>query len=168
MKTFYIKQSVFSIKERYKIYNNQEELCYHCEGKLLTITSEKQLIDTLQSKPLYTLKRKIMSLLPTYTITSPNGEVVATLRRILSLLHPRFDIQGVYGDYQVHGDFLAHDFAIEGASGTLVSVHKKWVAWGDVYEISIEEETQEAFWIAIVILIDDYLYNEKQQSSRGR
>ena len=43
MKTFYIKQSVFSIKERYKIYNNQEELCYHCEGKLLTITSEKQL-----------------------------------------------------------------------------------------------------------------------------
>jgi uncharacterized protein YxjI len=168
MKTYYVKQSVFSIKDRYKVYNDQEEICYHCEGKLLTITSEKKLIDSLQSQPLYTLKRKLMSLIPTFIIMDQDGQVIATLRRMISLLRPRFDIQGIFGNFQVNGDFLAHDFSIEGGAGTLVSVHKKWVAWGDVYEIAIEDESHAAFWIAIVILIDDYLYNEKQQSSRGR
>jgi uncharacterized protein YxjI len=46
-------------------------------------------------------------------------------------------------------------------------VHKKWLSWGDTYEILVDDSFNLDLAIAIVVMIDDYLaVNAAQQQRR--
>ena len=57
-------------------------------------------------------------------------------------------------DWEVNGNFGAHDYEISGARGTVASVHKQWFTWGDCYEICISENENEQLVLAVVLAID--------------
>lgn len=59
-------------------------------------------------------------------------------------------------DWEVNGNFGAHDYEISGARGTVASIHKQWFTWGDCYEICISENENEneQLVLAVVLAID--------------
>ncbi|MFA5381075.1 MAG: LURP-one-related family protein [Candidatus Izemoplasmatales bacterium] len=164
MNTFYLKQKVFAITDRYKIYDEKQNVIFHCESKFLSITHKMKLFDTLTNRHLFTMKRKLFTLLPIYLLFDAADKQVAKIRKRFTLFHHKLDITSSFGDYSIEGNFMAHDFSITKDGQTVADFHKKWISWGDSYEIRIYPEDQIGFYIALVIMIDNCLYNHQNSN----
>jgi len=164
MKTFYLKQKVFSLTDRYKVYDGGQNVVFHCEGKLFSFTHRMDFFDSAKNDILFTIKKQVLSLLPIYHLTAPDGREVATVRKRFTVLKQKLDIESRYGDYTIEGDFFAHEFQISSSAGTVVEFRKKWISWGDSYEIAVLAEENVAFFVALVVMIDDCLHDNEGKS----
>jgi len=167
MKHFYLKQKVFSFADRYKVFDENQKIVYHCDGTLFSFSHKMSLIETATGKLLYTLKRQIFSFLPTYHLTDPNSKEVATIKKRISLFHHRLDIESDFGQFMIDGDVFAHRFSISANGQTVVDFAKKWVSWGDSYEIAVYPEDHIDFFIALVIMIDNCLHDNEHRGQVG-
>ncbi len=164
MSIFYMKQKAFSFKDKYKVLDAAQNQLYHCAGHFFSITRKKELYESKTNKHLYTLKRKLLSFLPKYELSDPEGSVVATIRKKIALLKHKIDISSSMGDFVIEGDFSAHNFAVLENGKEIVTVHKKWVSWGDSYEITISDDTKIPFFLGLVVMIDDCLHSRKNRN----
>ena len=162
MKKLYLKQKVFSFTDRYKIFDENQKVLYHCEGQFFSFSHKMDLFDTGRNKLLFTLRKKIFSLLPTYHLTDPQGVEVATIHKRFTILKHKLDIESKFGEFSIDGDFLGHTFTVTANGQTVVNFQKKWISWGDSYEISIYPEENLEFYVALVIMIDNCLHDGEQ------
>lgn len=162
MKRFYIKQKIFAITDRYKVLDESQNVLYHIESKFFSISHKMDFYRTYDSKHLYTLRRQIFTLLPKYFISTPDEKDIATIVKKLTFLNHRLEISSELGMFTMEGNFLAHDFSVSRDGKTVLDFHKKWISFGDVYEITVYDEELTEFLLALVILIDDCLHDEKK------
>jgi uncharacterized protein YxjI len=165
MQQFYLKQKVFSFTDRYKVYDANQNVVYHCEGHFMSFSHRMDFFATASKKLLFTIRKQIFSLLPVYHLTSADGKEVATVRKRFTLLKQKLDIESIYGNYTIEGDFLAHAFTILSGDSQVVDFQKKWLSWGDSYEIAVHSDQNQEFFVALVVMIDDCLHNDKGQGS---
>jgi uncharacterized protein YxjI len=163
MKHFYIKQKVFAFTDRYKVFDEKQNVVYHVESKLFSLSHRMNFFRDADNTHLFVLRRQILALLPRYFVTTPLGEDVATIQKRFTVLKHKLDISSTLGNFTMTGDFLAHDFAVESGGRTVLEFHKKWISWGDSYEITIHDETNTEFLLALVLLIDDCLHDENRR-----
>jgi len=163
MKRFYIKQKIFAITDRYKVFDESQTIVYHIESKFLSITHKMEFYRTNDSTHLYTLRRQLFTLLPKYFVSTPDGEDIATVSKKFTILHHKLEISSKLGNYTMEGDFLAHDFSVSQDGKSVLDFHKKWLSFGDAYEITIYDEEKIEFLLALVILIDDCLHDENRR-----
>ncbi|MCK7479096.1 MAG: hypothetical protein M0C28_18325 [Candidatus Moduliflexus flocculans] len=60
---------------------------------------------------------------------------------------------------------MAYDFSISSGTTSVVDFHKKWLSWGDSYEIAIHADQNIEFFIALVVMIDDCLHDNEGESN---
>ena len=163
MKRFYIKQKIFAITDRYKVFDETQTIVYHIESKFLSITHKMEFYRTKDSTHLYSLRKQLFTLLPKYYVSTPDGEDIATVVKKFTILHHKLEISSKMGNFTMEGDFLAHDFSVSQDGKSVLDFHKKWLSFGDAYEITIYDENNIEFLLALVILIDDCLHDEKRR-----
>ncbi len=163
MKHFYIKQKVFAITDRYKVYDESQNLLYYCDSKLFSISHKMNMYRQSDSKHLFVLRRQLISLLPKYFVTSPEGADVATVQKKIALLKHKLEITSQFGEFTMTGDIFAHDFSVVQGGNTVVDFHKKWISFGDAYEITVYDDEKTEFLLALVLLIDDCLHDEQRR-----
>jgi len=164
MKRYYIKQKIFAITDRYKVLDENQNVIYHIESKLFSFSHKMYFYRNQDSKHLYTLRRRVFTLLPKYFISTPDDKDIATVVKKLTFLNHRLEILSEMGNFTMEGNFLAHDFGVSCDGKTVLEFHKKWISFGDVYEITIFDEELTDFLLALVILIDDCLHDEKRKN----
>ena len=49
---------------------------------------------------------------------------------------------------------MAHDYTIESGGRYIASIHKRWMTWGDSYEIDINDGEDIILALAVIIAID--------------
>lgn len=157
MKSFYMRQKVFSISDKYNIYDDNNNLMYYCKGQFFSLTSKLRLYSNNDNELFY-IRKKFFSFLPKYQLFK-NEEEIASVYKRFTLFHHTLNIESSYGDLQIEGDFWAHDFQILNSNEVICEVHKMWLTFGDSYCITIHEEKDYDFLIALVILIDNCLHN---------
>ena len=81
-----------------------------------------------------------------------NDVLQAEIVKDFTLFTQHYRVEGM--DWEVNGNFGAHDYEVSGARGTVASVHKQWFTWGDCYEICISENENEQLVLAVVLAID--------------
>jgi uncharacterized protein YxjI len=59
---------------------------------------------------------------------------------------------------------MAHDYTIRYGGRYLASIHKKWMAWGDSFEVDIANDRDILMVVAVIVAIDCVIDNS--QSSR--
>ncbi len=166
MKSFYMKQKVYSIGEKYNIMDENQQVIYHVKGKVFSI---KNKLDMFKGDELvYHLERKLFRLLPQYTLFSPDGSVVATIKKNFTFFGGKMTIDSIFCQMEILGQVWQYDFHVNKNGQEVMSVHKKWLSWGDSYQISIQEDAQEAYYVALVILIDVIFHQQKNHSSSSR
>ncbi|MFH5881750.1 LURP-one-related/scramblase family protein [Liberiplasma polymorphum] len=167
MKNFYVKQKAFSIRDRYKVYDANQNVIYHCEGKMFSWTNRVDIYETHNKRHIFTLSKKVFSFMPTYFLDDPNGNRVAFIKKNFAMLKQSISIETTqYGYFHVEGNVFAHQFTITSDKGIVVTVQKKLFSWGDTYEVAIDEKLAETdLMIAFVIMIDSMLHNQKKGSS---
>ncbi len=165
VKKLYLKQKIFSFADRYKVYDEKQNVVYHCEGKLFSIAHRIDVFDSVKNQQLFTLRRRLFRLMQTYVLTDPQGNEVAQIRRRFSFFKPKIDIEGKFGSLTIDGDLFAHHFSIIQDGTTVVDFSKKWIAWGDSYEITIHPDENTGFFVALVIMIDNALHDNRRDGA---
>ena len=77
---------------------------------------------------------------------------IAQVRKELSFFRPRYYVDGL--NWDVEGDFFAHEYRVTKNGRDIVSIDKEWMTWGDSYELTIAPDADEIVALAVVLTID--------------
>ncbi|WP_291632386.1 LURP-one-related family protein [Clostridium sp.] len=160
---FYIREKVFSIGDNFNIKDVSGKDVFNVMGKIFSIGNKLRIYDMDNNEIVY-IEQKLFKLLPEYNIYL-TGNYAASVKKEFTLFSNRFDIDSNMGNYEIEGDFFAHDFSITKNGSIVAEINKKWVSWGDTYEININEQENYAFILAMVIVIDQVLHDNKKGSN---
>jgi uncharacterized protein YxjI len=154
----YIKQRVFSIGDKYTIFDENENMVYNVESELFTIGAKMHMYNA-GGNELYYIKKKLTLFLAQYEIY--HGDVLcAGISQEFAMFHSKLSVDSSLGKFEINGDFLSMDYEITRNGGYFGSIHKKLLTWGDSYELDILDPENSGFFCALVIAIDNCMHNE--------
>jgi uncharacterized protein YxjI len=151
---YVIREKFFRLTEDSVIYGEDGQPIYEVNGKLFSLHNTLILKD-LAGNELATVKKQIVSLTPKFHITR-HGEDAATVRKkLISLFADRFtvDIPGP-DDLHIKGSLFEHNFTIERSGRLIATVSKRWVALTDTYGVETAEGEDDILILAAVLAID--------------
>jgi len=145
----YIKQKVFSWRERFTVKDEAGADRYFVEGKLLTLARTLTVCDE-QGRAVAQIHRKVFSWRPRYYLEI-GGQTYQLVRK-LTFFRPSFYVEGL--PWQMEGDFLGHDYAVTEGLNVILRLSKYWFAWGDSYELDIADPANELLCLCIALGVD--------------
>lgn len=156
--SLYIKQKIFTIGDRFAVYDQNGNEKYFVEGEIFTFGKRFHIYD-LSGTELFYIEEKVFTFLPKFYIFE-NGTQVAEIIKEFTFFSNEYTVNGP--GWSVTGNFLDHDYDIKSRDGhSVASVTKEWLTWGDTYHIDIADGYHEAFALAVVIVIDACLEKQK-------
>lgn len=158
---FYIKQKVFSIKDKFKVTDEHQNELYEVQGKFMSISNKLEL-KNMQGQVLYYAKKKVLSFMSTYSFFDDHGKEVALIKRKLSF-RPNFSISIMGKNLNIEGSFYGHAFDIIEQGQLVASINKKYLSWGDAYEIDIHKIEHNELYLFVVIIIDQVVHEKKHR-----
>lgn len=151
MTRLYMKQKIFSLRDRFTVKDEREQDRYYVEGEIFTIGKRLHICDMTGNEVAY-IQQKVLTFLPRFFVYV-GGVQIAEIVKEFTFLRPCYRIEGP--GWRVNGDFWAHDYEIVDAGGRpIVTVHKVWLSWGDSYELQITRSEDEVQALATVLAID--------------
>ena len=109
MKTFQLKQELWSLGGRFNISDETGAPHYQCEGSLFRVPKQFTITD-MQGKLVSQIEKKFLSFLPTFKVNLACGESF-TLRKEWTFFKPRYQIENL--KMTIQGDFWDMDFELE-------------------------------------------------------
>ena len=150
---FYMKQKALSFVDKFTIYDELENEAYWVEGDFFTIGKKLDLFDRDNNHKAH-IHQKVLSFLPRYFI-GINGEDVAEVVKHFTLFKQKFSVTGY--DWEVDGDFTAHEYKIYRGDYTIATISKEWFTWGDTYSVDIADGVDPVGVLCVVLIIDAIL-----------
>ena len=146
----YIKQKVFSWKDRFTVWDEYGNDRYYVEGELFSWGKKLHITD-VQGNEVAFIRQKVFSFLPRYFV-AVNDVDVAEIVKEFTFFKPKYRIEGM--NWDVDGDFWNHNYTVCRAGIPVVSIQKEWMTWGDSYELDIANPADEIPALAVVLAID--------------
>lgn len=146
----YMKQKVFSFKDKFTIKAEQGNDKYYIEGEFLSLGKKLHIYDMNHNEVAF-VRQKILAFMPKFTV-EVNGSEVAEIVKRVTFFTPKYYVDGL--SWNVEGDFFAHDYIITSNDRAIVSIHKAWMSWGDTFELDITDDRDEVTALAVVLAID--------------
>ncbi len=146
----YIKQKVFSWRDKFTVKDEAGNDRYFVEGELFSWGKKLHVTD-LGGKEVAFIQQKVFSFLPRYFVYV-GGEEIAEIVKEFSILRPKYSIEGLGWD--INGDFWSHNYMITKNGNPIVTISKEWMTWGDSYELDIADPDDETVALAVVLTID--------------
>ena len=156
----YIRQRIFSIGDKYDIIDESGAPVFNVRSEVFSFGAKIHLCDMTDSE-LYYIEQRLFRFLPEYHIYNMQGECAVVNKR-MSFFKARLDIDSAFGQYEIDGDVFAMDFVITRNGGMVGSIAKKWLSFGDSYELDIGSDEDAGFFCALVVAIDHCLHNENK------
>lgn len=159
---YQVKQKIFSFADSFTIKNEYGDDVYLVRSKVFSF-GKKLTIEDLNSNELVYIEQKLFKLLPQYTIYM-DGRDIATVKKEFSFFTPRFNIESELGEYRIEGEVFSHEFIILKNSSLVGEVSKEWFSFSDTYGVSINDSENQAFMLALIIVIDEVQSSNKHNS----
>lgn len=150
MNTLYMKQKVFSLRGRFAIQDEHQQDRYVIEGSFMQIPKTFTISD-VSGQAITTITKKTFSLLPTFYV-EVDGQGPMTIYKEFTFFRPKYTIDAA--GIEVDGNWWDMDFHVTRDGEMIGRVQKKWLTWGDTYEIEVLDDTMEHLLISIVVAID--------------
>lgn len=158
---YLIREKIFSFSDRFMVKDENDNPQYEVIGKILSIGNKLDIYDMKGNKILY-IEQKLLRFLPEYIIYK-DGNIVARINKELTFFKPRFRIESQFGKFSIDGDVFRHDFNILKNGKPVAWINKKWVTLSDTYSVDISDEEDPAFILAMVIVLDQIFYDDKNR-----
>ncbi|KYR02189.1 hypothetical protein DLAC_01005 [Tieghemostelium lacteum] len=158
LKKLYVKQSVNSIRGKYKVKDEQQNVCYIAKG--VWAWGSKLNIFDANGQLLGVIKEQMATILAKYKIFNHNGEL---LTRVCSTAYfkQRYTLEDTF--LKVRGSFFGYEFTINDGLYDVAKIKKAKFTFGDSYEISIMNLEHEFLVVCMVLILD--LSNHEHHSS---
>lgn len=146
----YLKQKVFSWKDKTNVFDESGNTVYHAESEILSLGKKLHLMNESGEEVSF-IHQKVLSFLPKYFI-GINGEDVAEVTKKMTFMKPKYVVEGP--GWTVTGNFFSHDYVIEKNGTEIASVSKQWMTWGDSFEIDVINSSDAVMVLSVVLVID--------------
>ena len=143
------KQRLFSWFDSYDIYDEYDRVLFSVEGQLSW--GRRLHILNAHGEHVGTLKQRVLTFLPRFELYY-GEEYMGCITKEFSFFRPRYTVEGA--DWEVEGDFWAHDYTVFRGETPVVSIQKEWFTWGDCYALDIRDPADEIQALALVLAID--------------
>lgn len=153
----YIKQHVFTLSDRYSIFNENQETVFDVQKELFSFPARFGIYNS-QNEEVYTIQKDFTLFLQSYKVYK-GQRLCASVQKELSLFKANFSIESEYGSFSIDGDIFDWDFSILKNGEEIGHVHKQWFSWGDSYVLTVLDEQNADFFCALVIAIDNSVHN---------
>lgn len=149
---YIIDERIFSIGNKFDIRTESGDVAYEVIGRVFSLGKKLELVNLRTGNEL-SIQQKLLKILREYRILRGEEEL-ALIRQTLSFFRPKYNIESIYGDYSIEGDFIAYDFNINKDSRPVARISKKFFALRDSYSVDIEPGEDPDFILALVIILD--------------
>ena len=146
----YIRQKVFSWKDKFTVKDFDGRDVYQAEGEFFSFGKKLHIYDMSGNEVAF-IQQKVLSFLPRYYVYVGDNQVAEILKKF-TFLRPKYEVHGL--NWQVEGDFFAHNYVITDGNSMVVEINKEWMTWGDCYELNIAPNANEIIALATVLAID--------------
>ena len=154
----YMKQKVMTIVDKFTIKDEAGNDVYFVEGEFLSLVKKLHVRDQGGNEVAYLQGR--VSFFPRYDVYL-GGEFACSVQKKFTFLLPRYEIEGL--GWEVRGELFAHEYEVFSGDHTIMAIHKRWVSWGDAYEIDIAESENHVLALCVVLGIDAALNREQKR-----
>lgn len=144
-----IKQRVFTLRDTFDVYNDQNNPVWFVESKLLSFAKEIYVYDN-ENRQTAAIRQQLWHLMPRYELWI-NNQYCGCIQKKFALFQ-RYELE--YDGWRVEGDFLGWNYDILGDNGVIASIRKELFNWGDTYVIDIPDPANELACLLIVLAID--------------
>lgn len=146
----YIKQKVFSFKDKFSVYDERGEVKYTAEGEIFTLGKKLHIKDTSDREVIF-IRQRLLTFLPKYEISVNSAEPVEIVKNFTIFKHsytiPQWDVT-------ISGDFFAHEYEVMRNCEKIAHLSKEWFTWGDTYAIEIADPRDELMALASILVVD--------------
>lgn len=165
MRKLYIRQKVFKITDHYDILGESQEVVYRVDQDF-TFIGHRVHVTRPNGAHLFTINRKVLTFLPLFIIEFENGNTIE-LKSRLSIFRKKIDIYPADLGLHVEGSLMQHNFSLFRGDQIVGEIKKTWISWGDVYELTVHDESIQDIIVAVVIAIDHLLDLDSQNASNS-
>jgi uncharacterized protein YxjI len=157
----YIKQKVFSFNDKFTVKDETGADRYFVEGEIFTLGKKLHVYDANHIERIF-IQQKVWTFLPRFFVFV-NELQVAEIVKEFTFLKPRYAVLGL--DWEVNGNFWAHDYEILSQGRIVVSIKKEWLTWGDTYVLDIADPRDELNALAVVLAIDAVMSQQRSAAN---
>lgn len=158
---YQVQEKLFSFRDKFTIKNEYEEDCFNVSSKFLSIGHKLNLED-LNGNLLYYIEQKLFKFLPEYYIYDSTGNQVAKVKKQFTFFTPRFEVESNYGNYELNGNILDHDFEITKNNSLCAVISKRWFSLSCTYGVDINENEDQAFILSLIIVLDKVMDDQNK------
>ena len=157
----YLTQKVFKFLDHYDVYDENQNAIFtvNQKFKFLGFHADVTARGEYQS---FEIDKEIITFLPKYVLTFENREKIYLNFR-LSFIHRKIDVKTTFENLSVRGKFWDMDFEVLKEGEVIADISKKWLTWGDTYEVDIYDDKYTSEILGIVIAIDNQKDMERNQ-----
>ncbi len=157
----YIKQKIFSWKDKFYVKDENGNDRYYIEGELFSLGKKLHIYD-MNNNELAFIHQKVLSFLPRFFVFI-GGIQVAEIVKEFTLFRNKYRIEGL--GWEVDGDFMDHDYEITSMGRPIVSISKEWFTWGDSYMLDIADNVDPINALSVVLAIDCVIEMQRRASA---
>ena len=147
---YHMKQKVFSLGEKYSVFDDIGNLAFYAEGEFLSLKNKVHVYDKNKHEIAF-IKKELLSLLPTYYADIFSFGII-TIKKKFTLFTMKLTVEEM--GLVLEGDFTSHNFTLKKDEREIMTVKKGWFTWGDSYEINLKDEKYTILCICILLAVD--------------
>lgn len=146
----YIKQKVFSFRDKFNIYDENGNVRYTATGEILTLGKKLHITDSTGGEVMF-IRQRLLTLLPKYEIILGGCDAVEISKKFTVFRHEyAIEQWGI----SIRGDFFAHEYEVIRNGNEIAHLSKAWLTWGDTYAIDIADPRDELMALAAILVVD--------------
>ena len=146
----YIKQKIFSFKDKFNIFDEAGEAKYTATGEIFTLGKKLHVTDTADNEVMF-IRQRLLTFLPKYEIILGKAAPVEIVKKFTVFRHeyviPQWNIS-------IQGDFFAHEYEVFRGAVKIAHLSKAWFTFGDAYAIEIPNPDDELMTLAAILVVD--------------
>lgn len=160
---YLVKQRIFAFGDSFNITDEGGRPVYRIQGKVFSLGNKLNIFDLAGNKLIY-IEQKLLRFLPQYEIYE-GDTLVAKVKKQLTFLKARFEIESGFGNFTVEGDMWGYNFSVLRNGEIIAVVSKKLISFSDTYVVEVAEGEKDEFVLALAIVIDQVLHDKNHNNS---
>ena len=162
MKLF-VKEKLFSIRNKYYIYNENKELEYEIESKVISIGDKTTIYDKNHNVVAY-IEQELFHFMPHYNVYIED-EYKYQIKKKFKMFKNDYELSNLY---KVTGSTFNLNFTIINNYGKEIAlVNRKFLSIGDKYQIEILDEKDIYTILTIIVAITNDVDRDQANSANS-
>lgn len=165
MKKYIFKEKFFKITDNYWIKDEKGQDAFYLDQDF-TFMGYKAAVFSPDKKRLFTINKKIISLLPKFFVDFEDGSKMVINKRF-TLLRKSIDVDTDFGRINLKGSIWDYNFLISLDGKKIGEVNRKFISLTDHYVLSVFDENYTLAMIALVVCLNKIHDDEESATANA-